>query len=572
MTADMTRQIYAELGLKTPFFGGGQATQETASNQQVYSSIMAHTKTNKASILAGLSESMTDNYQGQSSEVGDLRRATRDVQKNEEELERATNNERRVSKQAQAVSQITSGYTADTVDLVKVAASSRDARSMQERSRAKLAGILQGEFSSKQAAAEEAFRTGRNGKPIRGIDGRSDFNMDLNDWYGSWLKILGEDAANPRSWDAYVSLMSDLGMGVGLSDEFDTAALAGTHGVDAFGELSFQNIEEQIGTKNSRPEQAASIRQESQALRARGSERPDIPSAAREAHQTAFSGNQTTVDNDGFSGGAPKEAGQFNTLSDYIGASVSTTYSANQTLTDLGTELIGPDSGWRRSLEDTVPAALQNPDLIPQSLGRLNSELNAQYGGLEFKAMERYEAHLANNLTPQEALLATYAEVGANKPGFADYYGGVIAGLTGLRYGGNIDKALSKVGVGAPESRMMSKLGWARSVSLFGGAAVALGSAYLVHSNAANNEEQGVDMLKESFKAEFRRANEATGGSRDVADRFDAYVDGKQDVRGVLDAVVQFRQNDELTDEMLSSLEAQYRPRTLGDPGRVDGA
>jgi hypothetical protein len=170
--------------------------------------------------------------------------------------------------------------------------------------------------------------------------------------------------------------------------------------------------------------------------------------------------------------------------------------------------------------------------------------------------MDRYEAHLGKGLSPQEALLATYAEVGARQPGFGDYFGGIAGTILGVNAGRTADDWYKAAGR-TSQNPLVSKFGWAK----IGGATtglIALGSAGMTYWNAKTDAAEGADFIREAYKEEFRRANPG------AADQFDQLADRAKDVRELMDVVVEFRNNGQLTDEMIDSLAPPRTTSTFG--------
>ena len=167
-------------------------------------------------------------------------------------------------------------------------------------------------------------------------------------------------------------------------------------------------------------------------------------------------------------------------------------------------------------------------------LATFDGALRAQNG--EPLAVDTYRGYRNAGLSPKEAAIATFGEIGKKTPDYQDVLWAGLAGVAGY-------KAIQK---GAPSS----KLGTAIRV---GGPAVAAGAfltyaALEVHEGKLDAQQARVD-LGGQLKAEFRQANP------EAAEEFAYEIDQAKDVRDVTDVIFRYYKEGRITDDQLASLD-----------------
>ena len=571
MSASQLNSMATEAGIRTPIFSTGQRTQDGTSVEGAYAKAMQSIKKDSAGFQTAFSEAMQATYTGQQNDTGALSESIDRVYKNQAELDRAQRAERQAQTQAQYVQQATQGFSANMVDVIQNAfASDPDSGNLAARTHAEVASIMGADYGKVLTLARA--KHANNGRPVMGTDRRRDEFMDEVDDISTLAIALSDYVPkNANALPAYLSVLRNMGVVAGTSENVDLTGLQGAGQTVMTGAEIFEETEAVTGSFDpsafgSRdgmssmvqdPSGSGRIRERSRANREAGGQFHNVPESVQETMGGVFNESSNQVNGETLAGLSPKAQkmlADFNRMDAYSDATRYAIRDADKSLTQFGNDLWQGDSGFRKTLAATVPAAVNETDPIRKeaavwnSLGALNGELLSQHN-IDFRAAERYQGFVDQGFSQDEALLATYASVGSKQAGFGDYYMAVVGSVLGYKAGGAIaNSEWAKAGKGPAITR---SIGWAR----FGGAAttgvLALGAAYGLNSDIRGEQSENLNLMKDLYKQEFQMANPV------MSEAFNKRVERSEDTADLVDAVMEFRERGELTDEMLASIEPQ---------------
>jgi hypothetical protein len=536
MSASERRMAESHLSLPGGFFSVGQRSMSGTGNDSALQRIKAMDSSEGSKIAAKFGEEFSTTESGRLSAAGSLSEASKEVLKNQEEWERAHVASTKAATSAQTINQMTHGGSIELVDLLQSRYAGGDRDMVYQGMQAIVAGDLPGYVGEIQATQKRKHFN--DGNPIRGRDGLPDENMDYIDKGGTLMLAVADLATkNPQAYQTLSKLYQYLGRSAGTTVHHGTELLAEADERLAAGAAIDETVTANVGGFESGMRNPAGYDERTaQAADAysRGGTAPVVDDDRRQWVEDRGAG---FVERAGSESGLGNQAGAFGATATYVEAAFESRENVAPTMTDKAVKWWTSETGFEQSANTYIPRVLAaagtdaEGGAIVAALGGLQGEVTSQLGD-EFRTFDARKTYdnfrNRHDLEPVDALVATYASLGAKMPGAGDYMAGALMGAAGF-------KATKG---GPPKLRAAAGI-----VAVAGGIA----GAYAAWEGGQENQKESLRFLQDTYKQRFAQLNP----SPQMAKAFGSDVDAARDTGDLVDIMKRYDDYDLSSDQVM---------------------